>query len=120
MPKNLSPSKLDVHQSQKLSFEDAHDAIRVVEVLDRKHEIEISADSGDSILTVAKSRCLSPSDGAVDCSQMRKMCGYSAAVASVSADGINWSDNINMSQSTVLDLCAMQIKVVQGLVVVRS
>lgn len=119
MGKNLHPSKLDVHQSQKRTFEDAHDAIRVVEVLDKKHEIEISAQK-DSIKTVAMSKVIKPEDGAVDCSGMRKMCGYSAAVACISADGINWSDNINMSQSLVMDVCATQIKVMQGIVVMRS
>ena len=120
MPKNTAPSKLDNHQINKLTFQEEHDAIRVVEIVDKKHDIEISAESGDSIQSVARARALSSLDGVVDCSQMRKMCGYNAAVASISADGTNWSDPINMSQSSVMDLCAMHIKVIQGIVVVRS
>lgn len=120
MPKNTHPSQLDNHQINKLTFEQDHDAIRVIDAVDKKHEIEISAESGDSIECVARARALRSEDGAVDCSKMRKMCGYNAALASVSADGITWSDSINLSQGIVSDLCAMQIKVIQGIVVVRS
>ena len=120
MPKNKQPSQLDNHQIQKLTFEECHDAVRVVEVLDKHHEIEISAESGDSILAVAKARALTKEDGAVDCSMMRKMCGYGPASACLSADGVNWNEPVNMSQGSVMELCAMQIKVVSGTVVVRS
>ena len=87
---------------------------------DVEHEIEICAESGDSVQSVAKAQVLLPSNGATDCSMMRKMCGFNAASACVSSDGKQWSAPINMSQSSVMDLCAMQIKVISGSVVVRS
>lgn len=73
-----------------------------------------------SIKSVAKAQVITIEDNVVDCSMMRKMCGFSSASVCLSADGQTWSETINLSQSSVKDLCAMQIKVIQGSVVIRS
>ncbi len=84
------------------------------------YQIEIDAENGDSIQSVGRAKVVTSEDGSVDCSMMRNMCGFNAASVCLSADGEHWSAPINMSQSNVLGLCAMQIKVLQGSVVIRS
>jgi hypothetical protein len=119
MPKNKNQHQLDAIQCQKLSFDANNDAIRIVNVLDSQHNIEISADQGDSIAAMAKARCLKPEDGEIDCSQMRKICGFNEASVSISPDGITWIP-WSINNQAVLDLCVIKIKVLSGVVVVRS
>jgi hypothetical protein len=120
MPKNTNPSQLDNHQISKLSFEENHDAVRVVNVLDQKHEIEISAESGDSIQSVARAKCITSTDNAVDCSSMRTACGYNGAAICLSPDGTYWTQSMSLTEGVVTELCSMQIKVLSGSVVMRS
>lgn len=120
MPKNNNPSLLDHTQCQKLSFQEEHDAIRVINVLDSQHSIEIKAEEGDSIESVARAKTIKSEDGAVDCSRMRKICGFDAAVVILSPDGVLWTLPLSLSDGQAADLCAIKIKVSSGQVVVRS
>lgn len=120
MAKNKNLSNLDHTQCQKMAFETDHDALRVVQVLDQKHELEITAESGDSIESVARAKVISSSDDAVDCSRMRKVCGFGSASIVLSPDGKIWTLPLAMADGQSSDLCAMQIKVISGQVVMRS
>lgn len=119
MPKNKQRHQLDAVQCQKLSFDPGNDAIRVVNVLDSQTNLEISAEQGDSIQSVARAKVIKPEDGPVDCSSMRKVCCFGQATVAISADGEVWS-YVAIQPGIAIDICAMQIKVTNGSAVVRS
>jgi hypothetical protein len=120
MPKNTNLSHLDHTQCQKLSFETNHDAVRVINVLDSQHSIEIKAEEGDSIESVARAKTLTSSDNATDCSRMRKVCGFNNASIKLSPDGVYWTLPLTLIEGQSGDLCANQIQVLSGQVVIRS
>lgn len=116
---NKKLSTLDTAQAVKRVIDCDHDAIRIVQALNTEMYIQVSAEDQDSVEAVARARVVTPEDGVVDCSRMRKVCNFGSGTISVSADGVTFF-NIEVDQAQPLDLCAMFIKVSDGKLVIQS
>jgi hypothetical protein len=119
MAKNPSISDLDAGQAFKRAMDGTHDAIRVVQALNTEMVIELSAEDGDSIQSVARSVLVKPEDGAVDCSSLRRICKYGEGVVAVSPDGVLWVE-LACSNLEVKEVCASKIMVTDCVVVGQS
>lgn len=117
---NKKLSSLDTAQAVKRVIDCEHDAVRVVQALNTEMYIQVSAEDSDSVESVARSRVVTPEDGAVDCSRMRKVCNYgTSGLVEISADGETFIDLL-LPQGMVKELCAMKIRTTLGKLVIQS
>jgi hypothetical protein len=120
MAHNRNISQLDTAQSFKRSFDCEHDAIRVVQAVNTEMAIEIRAEEGDSVLSVAKTQCIKEEDGEVDCQSLRRICKYGeGGSVHVSPDGSSWVE-LPVANLEVKQLCAMKVKVTGCMIVGQS
>jgi hypothetical protein len=121
MAQNTNISQLDAAQVFKRTVDGEHDAIRVVQALNTEMQIELSAEDGDSIQSVARTRLIKAEDGEVDCSDLRRICFYGNTDAHVelSPDGKSWF-KMHVLELQVKEICAMKLKISQGMLVGQS
>lgn len=119
MAKNCNLSDLDAPTAIKRTIDHHHDAIRVVQAFNTEMAIEVSAEDGDSVQAVARTRVIKESDGEQGCKDLRRICLYSAGTVEVSPDGIIWIQ-LPIDLLEVKDICASKIRVHGCMVVGQS
>ena len=119
MARNENLSDLDTGQLVKRVIDADHDAVRIVNAFNTEVSIALSAEDNDSVQSVARSRTIKPEDGEVDCSSFRRVCSFGDSTFEVSADGASWVAR-SCSSQVIVELCAMKIKVLTGMLVGQS
>jgi len=119
MAHNPSVSHLDATQVFKRTFDETHDAVRVMQALNTEMAIELSAEDGDSVQSVARTVSITPASGEVDCSALRRICMYGSGVVEVSPDGTSFV-TLSLVALQVRDICALKIRVTGCTVVGQS
>lgn len=120
MAHNQKITALDVAQVVKRTYDCDHDAIRVLPAANSETFIEISADDGDSVLSLPLTQKVAQADGEVDATKMRRICKYGAGGSvEVSPDGTTFVA-LAMSDLEVKQICALKIRVSGCIVVGQS
>lgn len=117
MSKNNSLSNLDTGQAFKRTLDGDNEAIRVVQVNDQDVFIEVSAEDGDSVQSVARHKLLT---GTQACSDLREICKYGEnGTVEISPDGTDWY-TLTIAHLEVKSICANKIRITDCKVVGRS
>jgi hypothetical protein len=120
---NVNITQLDATQAFKRAFDCEHDSIRVIPATNSETEIEISAEDGDSVEAVARSR----TGVEMACGDLRAVCLYASApeprqqsevklLVSPDESGNDWYEIYRMTFPTtvcsaVIDICAKRLKI---------
>ena len=127
MSKNPTLTNLDGPQALKRVFDDANDAVRVVQVFDQEIQIELNAEDGDSVKALPESTMLS-SGLEMDAKRLKSLALYASGVCSVEVSPVDldneWYVLVSLGvagMSAVTPVCARRVRVVgEGKIVGQS
>ncbi len=113
----MSHSKLDPYQIQRMTFDEESNSVKVT-MLPVEMAMELSADDGDSVLSIPKMQVIeADADQIIDTSKAKKM--NIIAGSAVACSMVINSQEISLgSLSGIHDVCSPAIKVAAACIVV--